>query len=64
VVFFEGRHDLAAPSSLVADWFPRVVAPYKRLVWVPDAAHMVYEEEPAKVLVALVDDVLPLTGRR
>jgi pimeloyl-ACP methyl ester carboxylesterase len=64
VVFFEGRHDLAAPSSLVADWFPRVVAPYKRLVWFPDAAHMVYEEEPAKVLVALVDDVLPLTGRR
>jgi pimeloyl-ACP methyl ester carboxylesterase len=64
VIFFEGRHDLATPAALLTDWFPRVVAPYKRLVWFPDAAHMVYEEEPARVLVALVDDVLPLTGRR
>jgi len=38
-----------------------VKAPTKKLVWFEDSAHMVYEEEPGKTLVSLVNNVLPLT---
>ena len=61
VVFFEGRHDLNVSSALLGEWFPTVQAPSKKLVWFDDSAHMVIEEEPGKVLVHLVQDVLPLT---
>jgi proline iminopeptidase len=32
-------------------------------VWFDDSGHMVYQEEPGKTLVTLVNDVLPLTHR-
>ncbi|WP_063721887.1 alpha/beta fold hydrolase [Corallococcus coralloides] len=61
VVFFHGRHDRTVSAQLLEDWFPTVQAPSKKLVWFEDSAHMVHEEEPGKVLVHLVNDVLPLT---
>lgn len=61
VIILQGRHDLGTSSTLVAEWFSHVSAPRKKLVWFEDSAHMVYEEEPGKVLVTLVNDVLPLT---
>jgi proline iminopeptidase len=62
VVIFQGRHDRGTSSALVAKWFADIKAPKKRLIWFEDSAHMVYEEEPGKVLVSLVREVLPLTG--
>ena len=35
-------------------------APKKRFVWFENSAHMMYTEEPGKVLVHLVRDALPL----
>jgi pimeloyl-ACP methyl ester carboxylesterase len=65
IIIFQGRHDRGTSSALVAKWFGDVKAPAKKLVWFEDSAHMVYEEEPGKVLVSLVGEVLPLTtGRR
>ncbi|WP_375741881.1 alpha/beta hydrolase [Corallococcus interemptor] len=61
VVFFHGRHDRTTSAQLLDAWFATVQAPSKKLVWFEDSAHMVHEEEPGKVLVHLVNDVLPLT---
>jgi proline iminopeptidase len=63
VVIFHGRHDLGTSAALLDEWFAKVKAPSKRLVWFEDSAHMVYEEEPGKTLVSLVNVVLPLTKR-
>jgi proline iminopeptidase len=60
VVIFQGRHDRGTSSALVDQWFATLKAPAKRLVWFEDSAHMVYEEEPGKTLVNLVNHVLPL----
>jgi proline iminopeptidase len=60
VVILQGRHDLGTSSALVEKWFATIDAPMKKLVWFEDSAHMVYEEEPAKTLVNLVNVVLPL----
>ncbi|MFB1479923.1 alpha/beta fold hydrolase [Corallococcus sp. RDP092CA] len=64
VVFFHGRHDRTTSARLLASWYATVQAPSKKLVWFEDSAHMVHEEEPGKVLVHLVQDVLPLTRGR
>ena len=64
VVFFQGRYDLTTSSTLLGQWYATLDAPYKKLVWFDDSAHMVYEEEPGRLLVALVQDVLPLTHTR
>ena len=61
MVMLQGRHDLGTSSALAEQWFAGVQAPAKRLVWFEDSAHMVYEEEPGKLLVTLVTTVLPLT---
>jgi pimeloyl-ACP methyl ester carboxylesterase len=62
IVIFMGRHDETTSAAVVAQWFPRVRAPYKKLVWFENSAHMVQIEEPGRVLVHLVEDVLPLAG--
>lgn len=63
VIIFQGRHDRGTSSALVEKWFASIKAPAKRLIWFEDSAHMVYEEEPGKTLVTLVNEVLPLTRR-
>lgn len=63
VVILQGRHDLGTSSALVAEWFKRVKAPSKKLVWFEDSSHMTFEEEPGKMLVSLVNEVRPLTKR-
>lgn len=64
VVFLEGKYDLTTPATLLLQWYGTLHAPYKRLVWFDDSAHMIDEEEPGKLLVSLVQDVLPLTDGR
>jgi pimeloyl-ACP methyl ester carboxylesterase len=60
IVIFAGRHDETTSSIVVARWFPRVHAPFKKLIWFENSAHMVQIEEPGRVLMHLVEDVLPL----
>jgi pimeloyl-ACP methyl ester carboxylesterase len=62
IVMFEGRHDYTTPSDVVADWFAEVEAPVKKFVWFEQSAHMMPVEEPGRLLVHLVQDVLPLAG--
>jgi proline iminopeptidase len=64
VLILQGRHDRGTSSALVAEWFARVRAPAKQLIWFEDSAHMTFEEEPGKFLVTLVNEALPLTHRK
>ena len=60
IVIFAGRHDFTTPSTVVSDWFARIHAPTKKLVWFENSAHMIMFEEPGRMLVHLVEDVRPL----
>lgn len=64
VIIMQGRHDRGTSSALVQEWQASVKAPYKKLIWFEESSHMVYEEEPGKLLVALATEVLPLTRAR
>jgi pimeloyl-ACP methyl ester carboxylesterase len=61
LVFLLGRHDYTVPSPVAAEWFDRVEAPSKSLVWLEHSAHMPMVEEPGHFFAALLRDVLPLT---
>lgn len=61
VVMLLGRHDYTTPSAPTARWLEQLRAPYKRAVWLEHSAHLAPVEEPGRVLVSLVQDVLPLT---
>lgn len=60
VIMFLGRHDYTTPSSITVDWMKRLHAPKKVMVWFEHSAHLPMIEEPGRVLVHLVHDVLPL----
>jgi pimeloyl-ACP methyl ester carboxylesterase len=60
IILFEGRHDNTTPAEVAAQWFKRVQAPDKKLVWFENSAHMAMVEEPGRFLVHLVQDVRPL----
>jgi proline iminopeptidase len=54
--------DDTTSAALAACWLEKVHAPAKKLVWFENSAHMMHVEEPGKVLVHRVDDVLPLAS--
>jgi pimeloyl-ACP methyl ester carboxylesterase len=63
LLLFLGRHDHNVSSSLAAEWFERVQAPSKQLVWFEDSAHEVMNEEPGKTLLSLVRYARPIAER-
>jgi pimeloyl-ACP methyl ester carboxylesterase len=58
-----GRYDYNVSSSLAAEWFERVQAPSKQLVWFEHSAHEVMNEEPGKTLLSLVQYARPIAER-
>ena len=64
IIIFAGRHDYTTPSAPVRQWYERLKAPAKKWVWFEHSAHMMYEEEPGRALVHLVEEVRPLAGGR
>ena len=64
IFFFTGAHDWQTPRSLSEQWFNKIQAPSKELIWFEESSHMVITEEPGKVLMALVNKVLPLKTER
>lgn len=60
IIIFAGRHDTTTPPKPVVDWFGKVRAPVKKLIWFENSSHEMLVEEPGRTLVHLVDDVLPL----
>ena len=60
IVFFSGTHDWHTPTVLSDQWFDEISAPHKQLIHFKESCHYIVNEEPGKVLVALVNQVLPL----
>ena len=48
VYFFMGRFDFTAPTPCAEEYFRRLQAPSKELVWFEDSAHFVFFEEPKR----------------
>ena len=59
IFFFTGAHDWQTPRLLSDKWFSQIIAPYKELIHFEESSHMIVNEEPGKVLMALVNKVLP-----
>lgn len=60
IFFFTGEHDWQTPKILSDKWFAEIRAPHKELLCFGESSHFVVNEEPGKVLVALVTKVLPM----
>ena len=63
IVIFNGRHDYNVSASATAEWFDKVKAPAKQLVWFEDSAHEIFNEEPGKTLVSLVKYARPFAEK-
>ena len=60
IVFMLGRHDWHVPAVTAAEYFRRIEAPHKRLVWFEESAHNPPFEEPEAFVRAMIEHVLPL----
>jgi pimeloyl-ACP methyl ester carboxylesterase len=47
VYFFTGRYDYTDPFALTEQYFSKIKAPEKRIVWFEESAHFAFYEEPA-----------------
>jgi pimeloyl-ACP methyl ester carboxylesterase len=59
VFFFAGRYDYTTPCVLVEQFYNSLHAPYKKLIWFEQSAHMPHMEEPDKFqreLIAIGDE--------
>jgi pimeloyl-ACP methyl ester carboxylesterase len=63
LILFNGRHDYNVSASVAAEWFERVSAPAKKLVWFERSAHEMMNEEPGRMLVELVTQARPIAER-
>jgi proline iminopeptidase len=63
MILFNGRHDYNVSASVAAEWFERLRAPSKTLVWFERSAHDIVNEEPGKVLLSLVQYARPIAER-
>lgn len=63
LILLLGRHDMNVSSAVAAEWFAKVRAPSKRLIWFERSAHHVTSEEPGKLLHSLVTYVRPIAAR-
>lgn len=63
LILFNGRDDYNVSASLAAEWFERLEAPSKTLVWFERSAHDIMNEEPGKMLIALVQHARPIAER-
>lgn len=63
IIVFNGRHDYNVSSSVTAEWFETVKAPHKKLVWFEHSAHEMFNEEPGKMLEALLRHVRPIAEK-
>jgi pimeloyl-ACP methyl ester carboxylesterase len=60
VFFLLGRYDHHTPAILAEQYFERIDAPLKRLIWFENSAHNPPLEEPEKFNRILIEEVLPL----
>jgi pimeloyl-ACP methyl ester carboxylesterase len=61
VYFFTGRYDYTDPFALTEQYFSRIHAPEKHMVWFEESAHFPFYEEPA-AFERQMREVLNATG--
>lgn len=61
IFFFTGAHDWQVSHILSEKWFSQIESPHKELIKFQESCHMIVNEEPGKVLTALVSKVLPVS---
>lgn len=59
IFFLSGPHDWQTPTILSDKWFSQINAPHKELIQFEESSHLIVNEEPGKVLITLVNKVLP-----
>lgn len=45
---FDGKLDMNTPAELVDDWFNKIKAPYKELIWFEHSGHNPMTDEPER----------------
>lgn len=55
-----GKHDYSTPSNLSQEWIDNMKAPIKRGIWFEHSSHYIQMEEPGKMFLVFVNDILPL----
>ena len=63
IILLNGRHDYNVSASAAAEWFAKVRAPSKSLIWFENSAHEMFNEEPGKMLVTLVRYARPIAEK-
>lgn len=63
VFLSSGRHDLSISHVLAAEWYRKLHAPEKKLIWFENSAHLPMLEEPGRFFFHLVNDVRPIAVR-
>ena len=64
MILMMGRYDLHTPHDAAKACFARIDAPAKKFITFERSAHFIMFEEPGRFLLALVNEVLPLTGEQ
>jgi proline iminopeptidase len=54
IYFFVGRHDWSLPAVVTEDFYRKLTAPKKEMVWFEESGHECLEEEPAKFNAEIV----------
>jgi proline iminopeptidase len=57
VYFFVGRHDRSLPAIVTEDFFNKLTAPKKEMVWFEESGHEPLEEEPGNFNKAIIDRI-------
>lgn len=60
IFMFTGKHDYTTSHTIIEQWYRRVRAPKKALVWFENSAHMVMLEQPGRYLDHLIHLVRPI----
>lgn len=63
IIVLNGRHDYNVSASAAAEWFAKVQAPRKALVWFENSAHEMFNEEPGRMLAALLQHARPIAEK-
>ncbi len=63
LVLILGRHDRNVSSDVAAEWFARLQAPSKKLIWFERSAHHMTSEEPGKLLLSLIAHARPIAEK-
>jgi proline iminopeptidase len=58
VYFFVGRHDWSLPTIVTEDFFKKLTAPKKEIVWFENSGHEPLEEEPNAFNQAIIDRIV------